>query len=236
MPANPDFSKKILVSITGMRDIDWMSKLEEIEERKISRIALFLEIFEKPQRKRIYRALLHSCVKSIPLVHIRNDMRKQELVFLQENFGSSYFTIHEDSFDFLDNWKGFHKRLYLEMNADDHAPHNVDPNKIGGFCIDLSHFKVAEKKQAKEYEYVMQWRNKRHLFACNHLNGYSYEKNTDLHRVCGLKDFNYLKTLPRFLFGRVIGLEVENSIAEQLEFKRYLVGILNELFNNKKIS
>jgi hypothetical protein len=70
-------------------------------------------------------------------------------------------------------------------------------------------------------------------FACNHLNGYSFKRNTDLHTIRSLKDFNYLKTLPKFLFGNVIGLETENNISRQLEFKKYLVKLLNQLFNKK---
>lgn len=155
-------------------------------------------------------------------------MSKDELVFLAENFDSHYFTIHEDSFRFMGKWKGFYKHLFLEMNANDCVPEYVDIGRIGGFCIDLSHFKKAGQNKTKEFEYVMA-RKDSHLFACNHLNGYSYKDNIDMHFVKSLKDFDYLKTLPKFLFGRAIALETNNSISEQLEFKRYLEGLLKPL-------
>ncbi|MFH1585839.1 MAG: hypothetical protein ABIB79_03665 [archaeon] len=69
-----DFSKRILVSITGKSTSDWQDKLLDIEKYKIKRIALFLEIFRKQQRKKIYSALLSSNVKEIPFVHARNEM------------------------------------------------------------------------------------------------------------------------------------------------------------------
>src|SRR3989344_7639558 len=223
-----NFSKRILVSITGWKDSHWKNKLEEVEKFKIRRIALFLEIFKKDHRRDIYEALLSSKVKEIPLVHIRHDMTKDELKFLYKNFKSRYFTIHENSFKILKKWNGFYKNLYLEMDYNNFIPKNVNINKIGGFCVDLSHFKASEEKFTKEFEYIVK-RNKIHkYFKCNHLNGYSYERNIDLHTIKSLKDFDYLKTLPKFLFGKYIGLETYNSIKEQLSFKMYLVKILNK--------
>lgn len=222
-----DFSKRILISITGNQNIHWQDKLKEIERYKIREVALFLECFEKDQRQEIYKALLNSKIKKIPLVHIRHDMVKEELKFLIKHFDSKYLTIHEDSFDILKKWKGYYKKLFLEMNYDNFVAKNVQIKKIGGFCVDLSHFKAAQEQWSKEFEYTIEKRKKEILFACNHLNGYSYEKNIDLHVIKTLKDFDYLKTLPGFLFGDKIGIECNNSITEQLKFKKYLVNLLN---------
>ena len=54
------------------------------------------------------------------------------------------------------------------------------------------------------------------------------KKKKDIHNVRTLKDFEYLKTLPKFIFGKYIALEMFNSIKEQLEFKKYLTPILKE--------
>src|SRR5579864_7413674 len=109
---------KILVSITGSQEEDWQNKLEEIKRLKIQEVALFLEIFEKDQREKIYRALLESKITTIPLVHIRHDMTKEELQFLKNNYKTKYFTIHEENFVHQDikKWKGFYRHIYLEMN------------------------------------------------------------------------------------------------------------------------
>jgi len=229
------FSERILVGLTGSKDIHWKNKLNEINKHNIQKIALFLECFKPRQRKEIYQALLKSNVKEIPLVHARNDMQRWEFVFLSKNFNSRYFTIHEDSFRLLSKWNGFHKQLFLEMNTDNVVSNNVKVNKIGGFCVDLAHFKVEEEKWSKEFDYIIKRKKVKRYFACNHLNGYSFEKNTDLHTIKGLKDFAYLKTLPKFLFGEVIGLEVENSIPEQLKFMKYLAGLLDASFHKTKI-
>lgn len=230
MKKRKNFSKIITVGITGYKDKQWRDKLKEIEKFKISRASLFLERFTKRQRDKIYRALLKSKIKEIPLVHIRNDMTRDELVFLAKNYNQPYFTIHESGFKYLDKWRGFHKNLYLEMNYDNYVSAKVKVEKIGGFCVDLAHFKAGEEKFSKDFEYVAfiaETKNKKKYFKCNHISGYSFARNSDLHTPKNLKDFDYLKTLPEFLFGDVMAIEVDNSIAEQLKFKEYISKILN---------
>lgn len=220
--------KKVLLGITGEKDKDWQSKLKDLNKLQIKEAALFLEKFTQSQRKKIYRALLDSSLKTIPLCHIRNDMEVEELVFMEAKFKTRYFTIHENSFGFINKWKGFEKKLYLEMNMDDYVSEKVDIKKIGGFCVDLSHFEAALAAWTKDFEYTF---SKKHSvkFGCNHLNGYSNKKNSDVHYVKSLNDFNYLKTLPEFLFSKVIALEVDNNISQQIKFRKYLVGLLNRL-------
>jgi len=227
MEKRKNLSKIITVGITGYKDRHWQDKLKEIEKLKISRASLFLERFTKRQRDKIYQALLKSKIKEIPLVHIRNDMTRDELIFLAEKYHQPYFTIHESSFKYLDKWRGFHKNLYLEMDYDNYVSAKVKVEKVGGFCVDLAHFKAGEEKFSKDFEYVIEMKNKKQYFKCNHISGYSFAGNHDIHAPKNLKDFDYLETLPKFLFGDVMAIEVDNSIAEQLKFKKYLVKILN---------
>ncbi|TRZ64074.1 MAG: hypothetical protein D4Q79_02345 [Spirochaetia bacterium] len=222
-----NLEKSITVGITGNKDIHWKSKLSEIEKLKIDRVSLFLEQFStKIQRGKIYKAILKSRIKEIPLIHIRNEMDKNEISFLLKKFKNPYLTIHESSFKYMGKWKGFHKNLYLEMNYDDSIPGNVDVKKIGGFCVDLAHFKTSEERWTKEFLYESS-KNKKRYFKCNHLSGFSFKKGRDVHLVKNKEDFNYLKTLPKFIFGDVMAIEIYNSIAEQLEFKKHIIKLLS---------
>lgn len=227
-----DFSEKILVGITSKDDIHWPEQLEEIAKFKITEVSLFLEKLSKFQREIVYASLLKSWIKKIPLVHLRHDMDKQEIEFLIKNYQSRFLTIHEINFDYLKQWRGFYQHLFLEMNKDNHVSSLVQINKIGGFCVDLSHFKAASIRATKEFDYILKRKDIHHYFKCNHLNGYSPQQNTDLHDIKSIHNFDYLTTLPKFLFGEVIALEMENSIAEQLKYKDYLVKILNHYFQN----
>ena len=111
------------------------------------------------------------------------------------------------------------------MNFDNVISKTVSVEKIRGFCIDLAHFKVALETLSKEFEYVFKRKNKK-IFLCNHLNGWDSEKNIDMHTITTLKDFDYVKTLPHFVIGKVIALETFNSIKEQLKYKTYLEKLL----------
>jgi len=223
-----ELNKRILISITGKTDKDWKLKLKDIEKYDIRKIGLFLEFFGPRQKREIYESLLDSHIDEIPFVHARNDMKKEEFIFLKNHFNSKYFSIHENSFKYLPKWKDLNKDLFLEFNYDNKIPHDVVVEKIGGFCVDLSHFKAAEEKWAKEFEYVLKRRKVHKYFKCNHLNGYSYSSNSDLHTVKSLRSFDYLRTLPKFVFGDAIALEVFNSIPRQIEFKEYLIDFLGK--------
>lgn len=227
MPKN--FEEILLVGITGKDENSLLEKIKEADGFKIKDVSLFLEmIFEKTGRQKIYDALSQSKIKNIPLVHIRDDMEKSELEFLKKKFKTKYFTIHEKNFaqNDIKKWKGFYKNLELEMDFDNFVSKKVKVGKIGGFCVDLAHFKCGMEKLSKDFEYVFDKKKNQKYFDCNHLNGYDPETNCDMHTIHGLENFDYLKTLPKFLFGKCVALETFNSIKEQLEFKKYLSKIL----------
>jgi len=229
MPIN--FSKRLLVGITGSKEHHWQRKLNEVEKHRLREVALFLECFTKTQRDKIYQALLESKIESIPLIHLRGDMDRSELKFLVDNFDSKCLNIHEEHFAILPKWRGFYKKLFVEFNYDSRLTGKVDVSKIGGFCVDLSHFKAEQMANTTEYKYVFRYRRRPELFVGNHLNGYSYRKNCDMHTVRSVKDFEYLKTLPRYVFGKYIALEMNHSIKKQLEYKKYLERFLSKHFN-----
>jgi hypothetical protein len=215
--------------LTAKKGKGWEKKLEDIKRYKIKKFVLFIEEIKKKEREKLYRKLLNNGFE-IPFVHIRSDSDKQELEFLAKNFQSRDFNIHERDFNHLDRWNGFLKQLCLELNYDNYIPKSMNINKIGGFCIDLSHFKAAEERKSKEFLYVLKRKNNNKKFLCNHLNGYSYKKRSDMHLISSTKDFDYLLSLPKFVFGKIIAMEMYNSIQEQLKFKKYLVKLLEKKF------
>lgn len=226
-------SEKIFLSITGEKNIDWQAKLKEVNQLKIGEVAVFLERFDKKERDNFYRFLLRSSIKKVPLVHLRGDVSKKEIEFFVHKFKTDYFNIHEEHFKSLDKWKGFWDKLYLEMNYDSEIAKEVKVRRIGGFCIDLAHFKSAIARGAKESYYIHSRKNKI-KFTCNHLGGYSPEKMHDLHIITTLKDFDYLTTLPKYVFGKIIALEVDNSIGEQIIFKKHISKVLDNYFSRFK--
>ncbi len=124
----------LFVSITGEENENWQRQIREINEYGIEEAAVFVERFRKEQREPLYRALLKSDIEKVPLVHLRHDVAVEEIDFFVNNFSTPYFNIHEETFYFLDKWKKYWDKIYLEMNADSKIPGNVEIKKIGGFC------------------------------------------------------------------------------------------------------
>ncbi|MCW8965120.1 MAG: hypothetical protein OQK82_00325 [Candidatus Pacearchaeota archaeon] len=220
-------SKEILVSITGRSIEELKAKITECEKLNLSRVSVFLTFLGPKEKFEIYELLLSSSIKNIPLVHLRHDMSEEEINFFVQNFNTKCFTIHENHFSILHKWKKFSDKLFLEFNYDNKVPKSVHIEKIGGFCIDLSHFMASLERQTKDDLYIINHRKS--LFLGNHLNGYDFKKKQDKHFVESINDFNYLKILPRFIFGKYIALEMFNSISEQLKFKKYLEKVLKEI-------
>ncbi|MBX4201206.1 hypothetical protein KW786_03755 [Candidatus Parcubacteria bacterium] len=222
----------IIVGITGTTQREWEDKLNEVEHLGIKEVSLFLVNYDKEQRQKIYWALSHSHIQSIPLVHLREDMEKSELELLEKKYKTKYFTCHESDFvnHNIEHWKGLYKDLYLEMNTDGRVAKEVNVAEIGGFCIDTGHFKVGLERTSSDFAYVDQKKEMLKYFACNHISGWVPRTNKHIHRITSLQDFDYLKLLPRFVFSNVLALEVTNSIKAQLTFKEYIAALLEEKF------
>lgn len=229
-----NFAKRIYLGIAGEGSLDWHLKLKEVNRLGIDTAAVFLSRFDKKERDNLYRLLLKSSVKTVPLVHLREDVTKDEIKFFIDNFKTRHFNIHESDFGLLDKWTGFWDKLYLEMDYDSKIAKDVKVRRIGGFCVDLSHLKSAIARGSEEAYYIFLRKNKI-TFACNHLNGFDSKRNKDKHTVTSLNDFDYLTTLPKYVFGEIIALEVENGIQEQIKFKEHLVQLLNDYFNEQAL-
>jgi hypothetical protein len=219
-------TRKFLLSITGNTVQDCKNKLQEIQQRKIDETALFFQHLSFDQRQEVYNALAKTDVKKVPLVHIGASFNKNELDFLFKNYQTRYFTIHESDFNVLSQWKGFYQYLFLEMSTDNVVANNVEVEKIGGFCVDLAHYQKQKDRDTVDYHYVYDRRNNKNLFQCNHLSGYSFSEMEDLHYAESVKDFDYIKVLPEFVFSNIIAMEVNNSIAEQMKFREYVKELL----------
>lgn len=219
--------KKLLVSITGRNRADWQNKLLEIKHYHIREVALFLEWLTPAESRGLQEALKSSCIKKIPLVHLRHSTTRQEVNFYARHFGTRYFTIHENHFPLLEQWRGHYRQLYLELNFDNHVASYVKVRRIGGFCLDLAHFAAEIARQTAEYRYILD-----HLrtvpTSCNHISGYSIPRQKDLHTIGAVHDFDYLGTLPHAVFSRLLAIEVLNPIADQLRYHTYIRSILEK--------
>lgn len=222
----PSWEKRIIVGLTGRNAKQVITKMRDAQKLGITEAGLFLEVLHPSARRKVYDELLKTKIKSFPLVHIRNDMQKWELDFLEKLLHPKYYTIHESTFKYLAKWKGYMKKLYLELDYNDKIAGNVHVERIGGYCIDLSHYMAACERHSKESVYIKHHHLKRY-FKCNHLNGYTYKRKKDIHGVRNAMELDYLKSIPKGIFSNCIAMEMWNPVKEQLAFKKHVIKLLS---------
>ncbi len=215
--------KKVYVSLTGYDYMTFERKFKELKKFKITECCVFLSALSHRHHKYVFENLLKSNIKYIPLVHINDETTKAEIEFFKKNFKTKYFNIHGRSLNDLDKYGEYTKNILLETHPEVKF-NEVLFLKTGGFCIDVAHFWRAKEIQSKDYFQVLKFKDQK-LFKCNHLSGYKKGWG-DLHDIKTVKDYEYLKEVPKFVFGDILAIEVMDTINTQLKIKSFIEKIL----------
>ncbi len=232
---------KILPTITTTYGSDWRNKIEEINKLGLEEIALFPTCLTEPDRKKLYALVEKSCIKRIPFVHIRSDMKIEELDLIVEHFGTEIMNIHSGGeFPFQYDYSKFSKFIYIENT---YYPLREDEIAMfGGICLDFSHL------ENDRLQYPDVFKHNTGLFdkfpiGCNHISAIRRNvrldtkrlrenqsgERYDYHLFEEFEEFDYLKKYPLKYFSKYISIELENSIQEQLKVKSYLIKLLYEM-------
>ncbi len=230
---------KILLGFVTTYGSNYRKKIEELNELGLTEIALFLTGADPKMRKNIYRLLERSAVKEIPHVHLRTDMEKWELDYLEEKFGTQVFNIHgkNDTHSFENSqemMKGKMSKIFVENCFN--VPDEEELSKYGGLCIDFSHWQDGVLLGRKEYKIgKMEYFAKRFEIGCSHISAVGDKKifsndmvyndvmyaNYSKHFFDDFEEFDYIKNYIDYLPG-LISIELENSFKQQLKVKKYL--------------
>jgi hypothetical protein len=230
--------RKILVSITTItkkEGLDWQAKIKEINELGITEVALFPTCLNGEKRKILYDLLEKSCIKSIPLVHIRNSMTPEELEYLVSNYGTKIFNTHTGvERPMAHDYSKYKKIISFENTC--HAFDEEEIKNFGGICLDFSHLENDRLSQKERFEKSVKVLEK-YTPVCNHVapvkknNHWETgikEMRYDEHWLGDLSELDYLKRYPLRYFSPLIALEMENSIKEQLKAKEYVEKLIKD--------
>jgi hypothetical protein len=226
---------KILVSITTTGNPDFNKRIGQIKELAIDEIALFVTAIGFDKRKELYKLLKKSTIKKIPFVHLRSDMKVDEVDYLVDNFGTEIFNIHGKNgppYPFNNDLSKYADKIYLETQ---YQRQDMDElNKYAGICLDASHLEDFRRAFSLSYPYYVDLM-KKYRVGCGHISAvknwpwYSFGYRRFIfssHIFYKLSQFNYLKRYKNIL-APVMALELENDIVEQLEAKKYIETILS---------
>lgn len=226
---------RILLTITTTSRSDWRNKIKEINELGIEEISVFPTALDKKERQEMYELLEASSVKSIPFIHLRNDMDIGELDYFVKNYKTEVFNTHtEREYPFLNDYSKYKNIIFIE-NV--YKPFDEkELQKFGGICLDISHLENDRRLRKNIFEKNTKTLKKIKI-GCNHISGISEEVykddlNTDRcspHFVESLSQLDYIKNYPREYFSVFIAIELENSIKEQLNIRNYISDIIKAL-------
>ncbi len=225
--------RKVFVSITTTRGANWSSQIRQADELGLKEAALFLSCLKQDERKKLYRLLEKSKIKSIPLVHLRTDMELWELDYFVENFNTKAFNIHSQTeYPLIYDYSKYKNIIFLENI---HQYFNQEETKDwAGVCLDFTHLEddrlLYKKRFVGDVEIL-----EKYPIGCNHISAVS--KDTRLtekgfavyssHFLKNLSELDYLKKYPLKYFFPIIAIELENNIKEQLRARDYIIDLIN---------
>ena len=228
----PIKSRKILPTITTISDNLWREKIEEIKKLKLKEVFVFLTALEEKERKEFYKLLQDTEIEKIPFVHVRSDMKLEELDYLVENYKTEIFNIHtEKQYPFVYDCSKYKNIIAIENKT----ALRLDGEEIknyAGICLDFTHLEKIRLLDKKAYEHDISVLEK-YPIRCNHISAikkhFSLEKgrkNYHSHYLKDLSELDYLKKYPLNYFSEFIAIELENSITEQLKIRDYVSDLL----------
>ncbi|MFW5884730.1 MAG: hypothetical protein ACOCUF_00645 [Patescibacteria group bacterium] len=220
--------KKILLGFTTTSGSDYKKKLEEIEEMGIKEAAFFLTGLDLKRRKELYGLLERSSLEEAPHIHMRNDMEKWEVDFLEKRFNVQAYNIHDkNSLHPFENCKDkfleYAEKIFIENTET--IPEKDELKELGGLCIDFSHWQDNFLKGEKDHYQKILNLIKKFPIGCSHISAVQNKLNEfgsfAKHSFRNLREFDYMVNFVNFL-PDLVSLELENSFQEQMKVKRYL--------------
>ncbi|MFA6131869.1 MAG: hypothetical protein WC702_02240 [Patescibacteria group bacterium] len=211
----------------------WREKVKEIDQLGLKQVAVFVTTIGFEERQELFHALENTKLEEIPFVHIRSDMRPEELEYLIKRWQTKAFNFHLLSeFGMEHDLTKYYQQIYIENTF---APITEEDLKgFAGLCLDFSHVEDARRFFPDTFK---QWQEiySRFPIGCGHISAVREEPHFDereqsfrcsYHWFNNLTDFDYLKNVSLSQVPPFIALELENPLVEQLKVKEYVEKIL----------
>jgi hypothetical protein len=223
---------EVYPSITTSLGSNWKETLADVKRLNLRKICLFLTGASMAERKKMYLALEDSPVKTIPLVHLRNDMEAWEAEYLMRRFKTQIFNVHsKKEYKFSPSlWEYSKRHIAMELT---HTSIEDELSDYAGICLDVAHVENNMLSKNSLYDSflgclakypVKVW----HVSAIKKKKFFwlpTFSWKYDIHKYKDLSEFDYITKYKKYLVP-IIALELVNPIEEQLEAKEYVTKLL----------
>jgi hypothetical protein len=229
----------ILPGLTSTKKNRIPAFVSDLRASSVRTIALFPTCLSKNERAELYTELASIPGLRIPHIHLRADCGPDEIAHLVEIFGTEAFNIHPraSTHPFESGFGGFAGRVFVEnvdVPIDDAELEDgvLGHDALGGICPDFSHLENARLHGRASYVAATRRQLVRFRVGCCHMSAIrvgvsnDWAGEWDHHAYARLSDFDYLKAYCSCMPAGWASLELENSLAEQLEAKAYIEALL----------
>jgi len=212
---------------------NWREKIKEVGKLGLEEVCFFPTCLKEKERKITYRLLKKINIKRIPVVHLREDMKAEELDYLIENYQTRAFVRHSQlEYPLIYNYSKYRNIIYIENVF--HLFKEKELEHFGGICLDFAHLENDRLSNKRRFGSILKTIEK-YPIGVNHISAIKKVAHQDVfkkiprydsHRFENLSEFDYLKKYPKNYFSNLIAIELENSIKDQLLAKDYIANIL----------
>jgi hypothetical protein len=226
--------EQIFPSIITAGDSDWRVRIKEAGELGLKEAALFINGISLKERAELCDLLDGSGIKSIPILHLRNDVTEMEVEYFYNEYGTKIFMIHPGAeYPFFSALLKFEKNIFIENTS---AMFNeAELKRYGGICLNISHLE-NERLQKSVKLAIFQEFIERFPPSCNCISAIKKDPEKtfkgylryDNYFLGDFSELDYLKSYPAGYFSDFIALELKNDLKTQLAARDYIVGILKQ--------
>jgi len=223
---------KFLPAVTTTRGSDWRKKIKEIKNLHLKEVSIFPTCLNEKERKELYQLIKKSNLKKIPFVHLRSDMKVEELDYLVRNWETKIFNIHtQKEYPLIYDYSKYKDIIYIENVY--HPFEKKELKEFAGICLDFSHLENDRLLSSEKFKH-----NSKMLeiypIGCNHISAIKKTTHIDefgyvrygSHYLNDFSELDYLKKYPLRYFSSFCAIELENNILEQLKVIEYIKKIL----------
>ena len=222
----------ILPALTSTRKERISAFVRDLRASAVREIALFPTVLDRNERTELYRDLESIPGLAIPHVHLRADCRAAEIRYLRRRFGSQVFNIHprRSTHPFGPVPTPFARSVFIENVQV--APEDGELSLLGGVCPDYAHLESARRMEWDDYVSTVERQVRTFPVGCCHVSAIrdgdpnEWNGGPDHHSFEQLADFDYMTRYTDMLPDRWVSLELENTLAEQLEAVDYVTAIV----------
>ena len=225
--------RRVLLGLTTTSGSNWREKTDEIGQFDVKEIALFPTGLDRRGRDELYRRLEKTNIESIPHVHLRGDMTRDECEYLKSTYATRAFNIHPAAdgrgYPFAE---GSVDRTMIFVENTSCVPTRAELDQYGGLCIDFSHWECAKSLENRRYQGFDQTA-RGYRIGCCHVSAFPLRmrnepaaiSSSNLHYLQDLSDLDYMAGYAEYV-PDIISIELENPFREQILIKEHLERVL----------